>query len=198
MESLKRTSASFLARLNSWNPWILRRAIKTHRAQKADDRCIEDDDRLYAVLADGIKCDRRVGDKAAMLRNCDRFIDRRCQSGGWRSYAELEVEIRRLKKSLWLDASSAWPLVDVLGALVNWCTHLHDLHNCDCDGYEGRMAAVAAARNYVLALLMTTATSTKRCDVCRKGIVDGGYLFAEAVSIDLCSTECFLIYSERN
>jgi len=75
----------------------LREAIFRHREQKADDRCIEDDDRLYAALGDGIKCDRRVGDKEAMLRNCARFIDRRCEGGGWPSYAELEAENARLQ-----------------------------------------------------------------------------------------------------
>lgn len=72
----------------------LENAIKEHRDQKADDRCIEDDDRLYEALGDGIKCDRRVGDKAAMLRNCERFIDNRCESGGWASYAELEEALK--------------------------------------------------------------------------------------------------------
>lgn len=68
----------------------LRAAIQAHRAMKADDRCVEDDDRLYAALGDGVSCDRRVGDKAAMLANCERFIDRRCEGGGWLSYAEQE------------------------------------------------------------------------------------------------------------
>ncbi len=69
-------------------------AIVEHHAQKADDRCIEDDDRLYAAA--GLPpCDRRVGDKAAMLANCARFIERRCESGDWRSYADLEALIRR-------------------------------------------------------------------------------------------------------
>lgn len=53
--------------------WALRRidqlesAIRTHRSQKADDRCIEDDDRLYEALGDGIKCDRRIGYDANKL-----------------------------------------------------------------------------------------------------------------------------------
>lgn len=78
----------------------LENAIRTHRAQKADDRCIEDDDRLYEVLGDGIKCDRRVGDKDAMLHNCQRFIENRCQGGGWPTYAELEQTIADLKQQL--------------------------------------------------------------------------------------------------
>jgi hypothetical protein len=74
----------------------LRTAITEHHAQKADDRCIEDDDRLYAAA--GLPpCDRRVGSKEDMLANCARFIERRCEGGGWPSYRELEVEIDRLK-----------------------------------------------------------------------------------------------------
>lgn len=71
----------------------LRQAIETHRAQKADDRCIDDDDVLYAALGDGIKCDRRVGSKEEMLKNCARFIDRRCEGGKWSTYAELEARL---------------------------------------------------------------------------------------------------------
>lgn len=78
----------------------LKETIRKHRSQKADDRCVEDDDELYAVLGDGIKCDRRVGDKAAMLRNCERFISNRCEGGGWKSYAELEAENEHLKEAI--------------------------------------------------------------------------------------------------
>lgn len=77
----------------------LRAAIAEHHAQKADDRCIEDDDRLYAAA--GLPpCDRRVGDKAAMLASCARFIERRCEAGGWPAYAELEAEVARLREEL--------------------------------------------------------------------------------------------------
>lgn len=55
---------------------LLENAIRAHRSQKADDRCVEDDDRLYEAIGDGVKCDRQVGDKSAMLANCQRFIDR--------------------------------------------------------------------------------------------------------------------------
>lgn len=75
----------------------LREAIIRHRSQKADDRCILDDDELYAVLGDGIKCDRRVGDKTAMLVNCAKFIDNRCEAGGWKTYAELEKENQEMR-----------------------------------------------------------------------------------------------------
>jgi len=88
----------WLNRLRSWSPWHLRAAIRTHRSQKADGRCIEDDDRLYAVLADGVQCDRRVGSKEEMLKNCARFIDRRCEAGGWPTYAELEASVVALRR----------------------------------------------------------------------------------------------------
>lgn len=83
----------------------LRDAIKEHRSQKADDRCIEDDDRLYAALGDGVKCDRRVGSKEEMLKNCARFIDRRCEQGGWPTYQELEARITKGRQLL--DAAEA-------------------------------------------------------------------------------------------
>lgn len=64
-------------------------AIKEHHSQKADDRCIEDDYKLYAAA--GLPPhDPHVGDKAAMMKNCVRFIENRCKSGKWPSYAELE------------------------------------------------------------------------------------------------------------
>ena len=74
-------------------------AIKLHHAQKADDRCFEDDDALYAAA--GLPpCDRRVGNKGDMLENCRRFIERRCEGGGWKSYAELEAENARLLETI--------------------------------------------------------------------------------------------------
>jgi hypothetical protein len=76
----------------------LRAAIAEHHVQKADDRCIEDDATLYAAA--GLPAhDPRVGDKAAMLRNCQRFIERRCEGGGWPSYADLEKRIAELEKT---------------------------------------------------------------------------------------------------
>jgi hypothetical protein len=77
--------------------WVdhLRLAIAEHHSQRADDRCFEDDDRLYAAA--GLPpADKRVGDKDEMLKNCARFIDRRCQGGGWPSYRQLEEERDRL------------------------------------------------------------------------------------------------------
>lgn len=74
-------------------------AIREHHDQKADDRCWEDDDRLYAAA--GLPpADRRVGDKEEMLANCKRFIERRCEGGGWPTYQSLMEENERLKDRL--------------------------------------------------------------------------------------------------
>lgn len=109
----------------------LKDAIRQHRGQKADDRCIEDDDRLYAALGDGVACDRHVGDKAAMLANCARFIDRRCQGGRWPSYAELEAELATLRAqnlahaeriAAQSDALGRVAEKDALGRLEAWLT----------------------------------------------------------------------------
>ena len=65
-------------------------AIRKHHAQRADDRCHLDDEELYAAA--GLPpADTRVGDKAAMLKNCERFLERRCAGGHWPTYAELEA-----------------------------------------------------------------------------------------------------------
>jgi hypothetical protein len=90
--SLIARQANLLSRVR-----CLEEAIRTHRSQKADDRCIEDDDRLYEALGDGVKCDRRVGSKEDMLENCKRFIKNRCEQGGWPTYAKLEKENEELQ-----------------------------------------------------------------------------------------------------
>jgi hypothetical protein len=98
---------------------VLEAAIREHRSQRADDRCHLDDDRLYAALGDGIKCDRRVGDKLAMLRNCERFIDRRCEGGHWPTYADLEAERDHLRRAIRdagfavMETSGKWSIHDV-------------------------------------------------------------------------------------
>lgn len=88
-------------------------AIRKHRSQKADDRCIEDDDELYAALGDGIKCDRRVGDKIAMLENCARFIERRCEGGGWPTHQELEADRDKWKALVEPENENEWPVATV-------------------------------------------------------------------------------------
>lgn len=78
----------------------LESAIRLHRDQHADDRCWMDDDRLYDVLGDSVQSDPRVGDKAEMLKNCARFIERRCQGGHWPTYVELEAERDKLRQAV--------------------------------------------------------------------------------------------------
>lgn len=76
---------------------LLLNAIKDHHAQKADDRCIFDDDKLYTAA--GLPtCDRRVGNKLEMVANCARFIDKRCEEGGWPSYVEIEKDLNDARK----------------------------------------------------------------------------------------------------
>lgn len=65
--------------------------IKDVHAQHADDLCWMDIDRIFAAAGLPVP-DRRVGNKEAMKRNCDRFIDVMCRDGVWKSYAELEQE----------------------------------------------------------------------------------------------------------
>ena len=72
-------------------------AITKHHSQHADDLCWMDDDELYAVAGLPAR-DATVGDPRAMLKNCKRFIRQRCTGeGSWKSYAELEADVRDLK-----------------------------------------------------------------------------------------------------
>ena len=73
--------------------------------QRADDLCWMDVDKIFAAAGLPVP-DRRVGDKAAMLANCGRFIETMCAGGGWKSYAELEGERGRL--------------ADVVAAALRW------------------------------------------------------------------------------
>lgn len=110
----------------------LEAAIRAHRAAKADDRCIEDDDALYAALGDDIPCDRRVGDKFAMLRNCARFIENRCEGGGWPSYVEVEAERDAARQALDRFVAAA------NDALQAW--------DADRDSRVGKLLAALAGR----------------------------------------------------
>lgn len=76
----------------------LEEAIRQHRSQKADDRCWEDDQKLYAVLNDGNLGDNTTCDPCVMLENCKRFISNRMQGGDWPSYEELEQQIKHLNQ----------------------------------------------------------------------------------------------------
>ncbi len=72
-------------------------AIREHHSQKADDRCIFDDQQLY--LAAGLTShDPHVGNQEEMLSNCNRFIKNRTLPGKWPSYRDLEQRILELEK----------------------------------------------------------------------------------------------------
>ena len=69
-------------------------AVLEHYSQKADDLCWLDDNKLYDAF-DLPPRYPEIGDPDAMLKNCQRFISQRCLAGGnWKSYAELEQEIK--------------------------------------------------------------------------------------------------------
>jgi hypothetical protein len=68
-------------------------AVKYAHEQRGDDRCWMDITKVYEAA--GLPPpDTRVGDQAAMLENCRRFVTLRCNGGGpWRTYAELEKSL---------------------------------------------------------------------------------------------------------
>lgn len=109
----------------------LRAAIAKHHSQKADDRCWLDDCDLY--LAAGLPVhDARVGDRAAMLANCKRFIERRCGGGGpWKSYAELEAENAALRAQVAEERERCAKAAEGFVARPCGCG------NCQCDPRGG-------------------------------------------------------------
>lgn len=102
----------------------LENAIRKHRDQIADDRCVFDDEELYEVLGEEIKCDRRVGSKEQMLENCRRFIDNRCEGGHWPTYKQLHDSLLKIKSlcqsAIDEPSTSSHPLVlsSFLGRLI--------------------------------------------------------------------------------
>jgi len=95
LDSLRRANARLAAKYAT-----LASAVEKHHSQRADDRCVLDDDEMYAAA--GLPpCNRRVGDKFEMVKNCIRFIEHRCEAGGpWKSYAELHAELEAAKKEI--------------------------------------------------------------------------------------------------
>lgn len=86
---------------------VLKKAIQEHYDQHADDRCWMDDVQLYEAAGIRVDPERfKVGDRAAMLKNCERYVEHRCRDGGpWKSYAELEARIAELEQQnkRWID-----------------------------------------------------------------------------------------------
>lgn len=83
----------------------LENAIKTVCSQPADDKCWMD----LKPLADlvGVELDMHVGDPDAMLKNCQRYVRDVCVAGGpWKTYAELEAEVKSLEAELAIQATA--------------------------------------------------------------------------------------------
>lgn len=101
-EWLRPEDAVFIGTARTALPAALRRlihletVIRDAHSQRADDCCWMDVDRIFAAIGLPVP-DRRVGDKAAMLANCGRFLDVLCSSGHWPSYADLEREIEQMR-----------------------------------------------------------------------------------------------------
>ena len=77
----------------------LMNVIRDVHAQHADDLCWMDIDKIFAAAGLPVP-DRSVGDQAAMLSNCHRFVYGMCKGGKWRSYDELEKENNWLRSEL--------------------------------------------------------------------------------------------------
>lgn len=78
----------------------LRAAIRNHRDQRGDDKCWEDDERLYAILPEGFTPPAR--DSAVELANCERYIA--CRHNPATEYVSPEREIERLRTNLATEA----------------------------------------------------------------------------------------------
>jgi hypothetical protein len=83
-------------------------AIREHRDQRGDDRCWEDDAKLYAVLGEGDgEAETALPQKAEFLKSCERFYEQRqCPAtAGQRkgmTIAQLEAEVERLREYEWM------------------------------------------------------------------------------------------------
>lgn len=120
-------------------------AVVEHHKQKADDRCWMDDNILYAKA--GLPPDtahRCVGDKAAMLKNCERFIDIRCGEGKWKTYAELEAEVKRLG-SMAREVTCVWCGHQFASTLQSQADHLYQ-HAKVCEKHPVRKAEAESER----------------------------------------------------
>lgn len=73
----------------AWNELaLLKQTVVEVHSQRADDLCWMDLVKIFAAA--GLPTpDCRVGDKFAMLNNCERFVGTLESGGPWKSYAEL-------------------------------------------------------------------------------------------------------------
>lgn len=74
--------------------------IRGVHADHGDDLCWMGADDINRAAGLPVP-DRRVGDKVAMFKNCERFVTQLCSGGGpWPSYKDLEEENARLRDEL--------------------------------------------------------------------------------------------------
>lgn len=96
-------------------------AVRWHHSQKFDDLCHEDDNRIYKAAGLPPR-DNHIGDQEAMLKNCQRFINQRCQPGGdkeWTSYVELELKLEETMKEMQHQKSEVVRLYKEIDGLAN-------------------------------------------------------------------------------
>jgi hypothetical protein len=109
VETLKTESELTLTTSNRWSRIFTAPVIRTLvgvaaevlycHAQRGDDKCWMDFARVY-VAAGLPPPDNSVGDKEAMLKNCERYVRVYCSGGTWPSYTELEAEVVKLRAAL--------------------------------------------------------------------------------------------------
>lgn len=100
---LQKQAAEFQSKLvqTERQQQALEAVIKEVHAEHADDLCWMPADVNKIFVAAGLPPqDLRVGDKAVMRKNCDRYVDCLESGGPWVSYAQLEAENKRLKERL--------------------------------------------------------------------------------------------------
>jgi len=80
----------------SQDAYELREAIRTHRDERGDDRCWEDDERLYKALPEGYAPPER--DTSVELENCKRYIS--CRRNPNTEYISPQREIEKLQEEI--------------------------------------------------------------------------------------------------
>ena len=107
----------------------LKAAIIAHRSAVFDDRCQFDDDVLYEAVGDGVKCNREVGNKFEMLKNCIRFVDVRCEGGGWLTYVQIKEQRDKLLAAVGdlVDASARGANARIIAARIVYLRVLDEI-----------------------------------------------------------------------
>lgn len=73
------------------------KVVKEVHCEHSDDLCWMPADVNKIFVAAGLPPqDLRIGDPAAMLKNCERYVGCLQVGGPWKSYADLEAELTRI------------------------------------------------------------------------------------------------------